>query len=278
MKTSIILWRFFCIISFTLIPQVAHSYVDVAEIIEKCQNLSIKNPSVAINNCTTYIDIIKHASTWSDLAEKGLTKKDLEMGLSRTYWLRAYAFLYDHQYDKAISDVTESAKVYDDYNRYLFLLTRGLAFYAKNEFKLAATDFESLYKEFPDSKKTIVFLYIFRNRYGVDGLNELEQGFKKVGNETGELVPVQLFLEKFSKKFIYRQGERSSLEIKILLWFYLAQYELITGNIDTAKKLFSIIVNEGRGFDCVDTKSGRTCYLEYWGATIELRRLNSKNQ
>jgi len=248
--------------------KVAHSNVDLEKMNKECQ--SQKNPKVAINSCTQILSFIE------DLYGK-MAKKDLAEKLSPFYMFRGHAFLLDHHYDKAISDVTDSAKINGEYTSN-HLRIRGLAFFAKDEFKLAATDFKKASDLFPQSFSTLIWLYMSRKRHGVDGLKELESGFKRAGEVRGAGVPVQMFLGKASKKHLFTLGRILGLENKIILWFYVGQYELISGNTSAAKNIFSTIVKEGRGFDCVDTKGGKECVEEYWGAEVELRRLNNRGR
>lgn len=184
-----------------------------------------------------------------------------------------------HLNEERYAESIEASTLYLNYNKenpYVYNLL-GFANFAIGNFEEASKQFQEFNRHRPELYKIPLLFYISNLRNGNDNYNEFKalfnQGVEIAGwkSDVSTALSARLFLKKSTPKEIHKVGKKGSLEKRTILWFYVAQYELINGNKETALILLNHIysINEEGFSDCFR----RVCHYEYLLAKAERNRL-----
>lgn len=228
---------------------------------EQCSR-SVPSHKEVIEGCTDIIDAQSVA-----ISRDG-KRNAPSLDSMPAYLIRAEAFIYAGEYQKAMADL----QVYHPYYRpqeSSFYFLRGSTYFALQEYEKAANDFSAFVYEHqnPTSHASLAWWYIAKRMSGQPVPPEWKEIAERERMENYTAAVESLYMGKLNSHQLYQLGQiKGGEKIGIYLWFYLAMYEYVEGRKDRAEKLFSYISSRE-----IISACDIECRHEVWGSKLMLK-------
>ena len=190
-------------------------------------------------------------------------------GDSASHGGRALARQRLGQYDPAIADFGEAIRL-DPRGTTIAGTTaykeRGSLRFHLGQYSEAARDFQHSLRLIPHDAYAVLWLYLARQRSGIDGRAELADHAGRLALTRWPGPVVALFLGDASPsevlKAMRHDDERRQRERECEAFFYLGEYHLLRGDVELAARFLR-----------KSEMAGITNFMEYAGAKAELKKL-----